>query len=749
MKTHIPSLKFLLLLLIPICLIWYRPAHACGGCGENGRASIYSAINPGIISEIGSGCEAFYISMPMLSPGNDMRVNLMLLMSDLHGVPSAAKASSDNPPQFDFGGLWVTLFPSHPDSNRYSEYNYCTLQSESAKDAFNAGIKGETGLSASERDFLIQLRQQITGCSTAYLESGQMDSDPFAEANSQIRSKIGTAYLRYLMAAAAFHRGDYEQATSDFAALTKADSAWVRETATYLLARTAVRVVQNSSFNEYGNLKQANPADAAAANKALDAYISAYPKGLYANSARGLKRRVSWLSGDINRLAVEYANAIVQDRTMRNVDDGELVREMDNTLLFRLVAAFSERNASVATPHVEVTDPILLAVIDLYRMRQVPPDVDAENHPPSITRETLLAQRPHFAKQKALFDFLLVAHTFYVERKSANVLALIPGDTGQTSFSYLQFSNQMLRGLAMQGKQDEQAREHYVNMLARANLPSQRSALELAIALIDQNSGQVARIFAADSPVRNQDLRGIALSYFADASLLRKQAQDASVSAIERETAIFVLLYKELTRGFYADFLRDMALIPTDIDRTPTESPFYRFSPTILFPIYYYYGYGTPLRPPLGLFLAPKEERSSYEENSYDCPTLKDIAATLAKNANDTRAKLCIAEFIRRNNGDGFVLDTAAKNGRSDSLSLFPGEPYSRQAVYRSVIADPNAPPEDKAYALYRAVYCYARSGYNSCGGEYVELAERKAWFTQLKKQYPKSVWAKRLKYYW
>jgi hypothetical protein len=54
-----------------------------------------------------------------------------------------------------------------------------------------------------------------------------------------------------------------------------------------------------------------------------------------------------------------------------------------------------------------------------------------------------------------------------------------------------------------------------------------------------------------------------------------------------------------------------------------------------------------------------------------------------------------------------------------------------------------------QSYALYRAVMCYAPSGYNDCGGEDVDKAVRKAWFQQLKRDYPGSVWAKSLKYYW
>jgi hypothetical protein len=46
-------------------------------------------------------------------------------------------------------------------------------------------------------------------------------------------------------------------------------------------------------------------------------------------------------------------------------------------------------------------------------------------------------------------------------------------------------------------------------------------------------------------------------------------------------------------------------------------------------------------------------------------------------------------------------------------------------------------------------VYCYAPSGTNDCGGTSVELPQRRAWFQQLKREYPRSVWAQKLDVYW
>jgi hypothetical protein len=69
--------------------------------------------------------------------------------------------------------------------------------------------------------------------------------------------------------------------------------------------------------------------------------------------------------------------------------------------------------------------------------------------------------------------------------------------------------------------------------------------------------------------------------------------------------------------------------------------------------------------------------------------------------------------------------------------------------LYQQVIADGSAPATERSYALFRAINCFASSGYNHCGSEEIPKEERKRWFNTLKQSYAGSVWAKQLKYYW
>jgi hypothetical protein len=78
-----------------------------------------------------------------------------------------------------------------------------------------------------------------------------------------------------------------------------------------------------------------------------------------------------------------------------------------------------------------------------------------------------------------------------------------------------------------------------------------------------------------------------------------------------------------------------------------------------------------------------------------------------------------------------------------------PGKLPERMLNYRAVMSDTHAAPDDRAYALYRAISCYAPAGYNECGGADVAKDKRKQWFNTLKSAYPNTRWARSLKYYW
>jgi len=255
----------------------------------------------------------------------------------------------------------------------------------------------------------------------------------------------------------------------------------------------------------------------------------------------------------------------------------------------------------------------------------------------------------------------------------------------------------------------------------------QRPAVELAIALHDERAKALAGLFAPGSPIRTPAIREILLINVAGPELLRQQATGAGVPQHERDVALFVLLYKGATRGRHADFVRDVALVPRDAPRDIG-----------------YYDLVDGERAPTGVFT------QTESLGDYGCPALRETQGRLAANPADPKAILCLGDFMRATGFDDSELDSQPP---ADELggtpTLFPGKPYSRLDAYKGVIASPRTPAEDKAYALYRAIRCYAPSRNNSCGGEGVDVGQRKAWFQQIKRDYPQTRWAKDLQYYW
>jgi hypothetical protein len=237
-------------------------------------------------------------------------------------------------------------------------------------------------------------------------------------------------------------------------------------------------------------------------------------------------------------------------------------------------------------------------------------------------------------------------------------------------------------------------------------------------------------VFAANSVVRDPDIREILLRYHAGPALLRKQAANAA-SDREQQVAIFTLLYKDLTRGAYGDFLRDYALIPANAKPRAQDD------------------YLAPRYTDIALF-------RWTGEGEFACPPLKTVATTLAAKPRDAQGLLCLGEFIRTQGLDPdyygvtqFLDEQPEADELGGTPSLFPGKRFSRLGGYKAVMTDSTTTPANRAYALYRAVNCYAPAGYNGCDSTEATKMQRKGWFDQLKGQYPKSVWAKKLRYYW
>ena len=668
---------------------WAEPTWASGDAGCSAAWKL-------TVKEM-TGCD----SRLVLGPGNDTRVNLFLLLRERHHMsvqpPAPVTGETLLQPHFEWMVYRDVWQPPVPPSDDFltGEDSRCRSNTGGKAD-FAAAVRAARGLTEAERTALVAARNGFNpdcGAQPAVL--------------APVTATLAKPWADYLRAAAAFYGGDFAGAAPAFVALTRVSDPWLTETARYMIARVALNQAQVHAYTDYGEAdftKVDKPA-LARAQAGFTAYLHTYPTGRYATSARGLLRRVWWLGGDTTRLAAAYAALLAQPAATRGIDDFDLVQEVDNKL----------RPATLDA----INDPLLLAMFDLAKMRG--------EEGATLDAATLARQRPAFAHEPDLYSYLQAAFALYVANKPADVLRLNPDATRERAIGTLALSRQVLRGQALDAVHDGNARGFWLQLLPATATSMQRSVVELGLALHEERAGHLDALLAPGSPLTLPLFRETLLFSVADAALLRRAAQSPALPKHERETALFQLLYKELTRGFYADFGRDVAMVPVG---APSD-------------VSAYDGLISIAAAPVGVFTQTKRL------GDLGCPPLRQTAATLAANPRDPHARLCVADFIQANNFDGGTYDfQPPADELGGSHSLFPGAPFKRATVYRDLIANAATPPDDKAYALYRAIRCYAPSGSSDCGDD-VPIATRKAWFLRLKHDYPRSRWAQASDLYW
>lgn len=656
----------------------------------------------------------------LISPGNDTRINMVMLMQSVQpGAALPAQAKVDpNDPQFgkvfvSWEGLRAAIWPEAEVAEPDYDEKKCT-EAEAGRADFLAALAAVKGVPEGERAALTALRE------TAGCNEGEWN-------DAAIASKPGRAFLAYLKAADAFHKADYAAAEAGFAALEKAGNPWIAETARYMPIRTGLRRAAATSLDEWGDFAGPDKVDRAAlsaAAKAIDAYLTAYPKGRYADSARGLKRRVAWMGGDTDALVGAY-EALLKATPAASVEAARLAEEIDRKLL--------DRDDAAAVVAKQGKAPLLLALADMKKMRPV-----YDGPAVGLSAADLAAHKPLLASYPDLYGLLEATRITYAGENAKPILALLPDAAWVKGMTPLAFSRQMVRGQALSALRDPNEAGFWRELIGAASPFHQRPLAELGLALRWQRDGRVDQVFAPGSPVQEQSIREVLLQTVASPAILRTNAADATRPAHERDVARFALLHKDLTRGAFADFTRDVALVPGDAN---TDGGLW--------------GFASQQRVPVGLFT-----RGQWSDG-FACPAIAQTAATLARNSADQRARLCLGDFWRLNGFDSFALHAAGDgaNVLGKGPDQFPGKSSYRDAIYAAIIADKAASAELRAYALYRAVRCYAPAGYNGCAGTarttaeleaaQVPLAVRKGWYDELKKRYPQSQWAKALRFYW
>lgn len=672
---------------------------------------------------------------PTFNPNNDSRDNLLRLLSQeksfalpVQSMPADITRSRDfyfaYHPQWDEASPQPTAAPASgensPLSQQMAELNiradeinvndaelenrHVSNNTESVS-AFFAALLADSTLTAEQRQALAQARTGLlSGATREQIES----SFATLPADSPALS-----YKNYLAAAASFYAGDYASAERDFTQLAKRERPWLAETAQYMLMRAALNKSSQNSVGEYGDfdIAKINREDATQAQTQAQAYLQRYPQGLYADSARGILRRINWYLQAWPQLAGLYEQTLQQSADARQLR--EIVIEYDNVYGM----AFYEQSVVEAFP-----DAPHVSYIELLRALRLD-----NNSKPTLTQAQLDASKPVFEQSQKLplWRDLQLNLWLATENYAAIIQAVTPAQK-LAAHDTLAFSEQVLYGEALMGQKNwRAARDFWQQLLKLSQDNEQQQYVQAKLAATLVYSGDVAAVFAPKSAVTNLRFRSQILKTQASPELLRQQAVHGPNNE-ERTIALHTLLVRDLTENRFGDWLNDRKLASA-------------ITPPVIGDAF------------ADVNLSIFDWNGDAAQAGYTCRSLNETVTVLSKKADDAHALNCLGEFFRTTQTHVDLWKNSAGNDVLES-AISRKEPFGqfdRQSYYQQVITSPKAEVEDKSFALYRAIMCYAPSGSNECGGEDVDKLQRKGWFTQLKTQYPGSPWAQKLKYYW
>jgi outer membrane protein assembly factor BamD (BamD/ComL family) len=672
---------------------------------------------------------------PVLTPGNDSRDNLLRLLSEaksftlpVQSIPADITRSRDV--YFAYHPEWgdledpapaavdkpaeesplnkqlaaLQLEPVETDQDGEQENRFVSNNAGSLSQFF-AALLADDSLTAEQRHALAQARLG--------LYAGASDEQISASLATLPADSTALLYKTYLTGAARFYAGDYEGADRAFAPLIDSDRPWLAETAHYMLMRTALNKSSQNSMGEYGDftIDRIDRPAAEQAQKAAQAYLQRWPEGRYADSTRGMLRRINWYLQAWPQLAGLYEQQFQQAADAGGLRG--LVIEYDNVYGMQ----FNGRAVREAFP-----DAPLISYIELLRALRLNSD-----EKPTLTQDDLNSSKPAFEQRGKLALWRnLQLNLWQATDNNAAILQAVKPAEQLPPHDILAFSEQVLYGEALMAqKQWPAARDFWLKLLKLSQDAEQQQYVQAKLAATLVFSGDTEAIFAADSAITNLRFRSRVLKTVASPERLRQQASQGPNNE-ERTIALHTLLVRDLTENRFSDWLKDRKL-----------------ASAITHPV-------------LGkafddVNLSAFDWNGDAAETGYVCRSLNETVHVLSQNANDAHALNCLGEFFRTSNTHVDLWKDSAGNDVLE-MAIHRKTPYGqfdRQAYYQQVIAAPKAEPEDKSYALYRAIMCYAPSGMNECGGADVDKAQRKSWFSQLKTQYPGSPWAQKLKYYW
>lgn len=655
-------------------------------------------------------------NLPLLDVANDSRVNVALLLEDW------GLAKINNLPNTQ--SLWLAKYNQAPflaedllnqtqqarfipqvkfNQNHLFETHCASLRSGTAR--FNNQVNTLLDVPRRDKRTLVNTRQQLDLCEKSLKPLVVLSH--WSNATQQ--------YATYLNASIAFSQGDFAKAIETFATLLSSTDIWLKEASQYMIIRAHLAAAVDHSKDEKGqiNFKAIDYKSLTHFFKETTQYFKLYPEGEYAVHTRGLLRHGYWLISRQDLLINEIAWQIQHPYSkFYNLDITDIGAEIEQRILQH--PSFD--------PNL-LKDPFLLTISNLVRMRQ-----DNKSKIKTLRWSELNDQKNYYLEHPELFRYLRALHLFVVQKNPDEALQHLPLHESISASDHLQFSQIVLRGRIFEGRQQAYVNEYWLNLLDHAKNTQQRAVYELALFKYFSHPLHYENFVGTQALFQQSYLQRHFIQNIANETALKAMIQAPNSTVEQKYASTFTLMEKSLMHQNFALFNQAyrqwMPSNPQLFEgiKQSTQPNFYESQPP--FAKFIWHG------PSLG--------------SRLKCASLADISRRLAQSPQDQLNRVCFGEYLRSAKGAS-ILKTIRNKQQSRT---FAGPVFARGEAYRDII-DQAKPSELHAYALFRAVQCYAPSGINECGDKNVPLETRKEWYVKLKQDYPNSIWAKNLIYYW
>ncbi len=533
-----------------------------------------------------------------------------------------------------------------------------------------------------------------------------MDNKETPEQKTARDAANGTkSYAAYQIATEAFNISDYEKALTLYQQLhdrkkslksklynffgQKSDD-WATEAATYMIGRTQMIMAQ-TLWDGYSDVTQTiDEKLIEQAGKSFETYLKEYPDGLYANSARNIKRRLLLLAGKDKALSDSIREAL------HNPEDAQ------NPFLFReFINYASDAPINVKTDAIPIilytwlgNDPITEQDLKDFENRQQ--DTEANHDLYNMIRAIGLYRT---GKYKELTEDIPAA--------------------SETANHTLALSLLSLRGRSyIKQEQYDQARATFVKMLERASTEDERESIELEIARTKIMEDDTKWLFSKNSPLKNEKvLAAIAQNALSDEELVASLRDSPSADKrrfLAQELMLRYLLsrqFEQLDALFKTEKKTDIPKIFAKIKSTISALARNPKDETALLEIatYEYQNFITPIHTFDDTYHTPYYDFSAYDQiKSWCTPCQK----TEEKRASYEPPYTIFLEV--------------AQNLKSKEKS------------------------ETEAQALHYVVTCFRGNSFQKqCKWDKTFENKGKQAFQRLHKIYPDSTWAKKTPYFY